>query len=67
MSTTATNEREMSMAKERYTWIFVKKWGKTYVAPAEYPEWIHNFSPTEKKYWKYIPELDVYRCNVSAL
>ena len=55
------------MSKERYTWIFVKKWGKMYVAPVEYPEWIFNFSPTEKKYWEYIPELDVYRCNVSAL
>lgn len=52
---------------DNYTWIFVKKYGKTYVAPKEYPNWIHNFSKTKKKYWKYIPELNVYRCNVSAL
>ena len=49
------------------TWLFVKKWGKMFVAPKEKPSWIFNFSPTQKKNWVYIKELDVWRCNVSAL
>lgn len=52
---------------ENYTWVFVKKHGQWYVAPKGIEKWIHHFSVTPKKYWKYIPELDVYRCNISAL
>lgn len=54
------------MVKEK-NWIFVKKWGKTYIAPKENPKWIFNYSKTPRKYYKYIPELNVYRCNISAL
>lgn len=70
MSIMATNGKGIEMDYQNSSelkWVFVKKWGKMYVAPAEYPKWIHEFSPTEKKYWRYIPELDVWRCNVSAL
>lgn len=71
MSITASKGKGTVMADindiENYTWGFVKKWGKMYIAPQEKPDWIFNFSPTEKKYWKYMPELDVWRCNISAL
>ncbi len=49
------------------TWIFVKKWGKVFVAPREKTSWIFAFSSEPKKYWTYVPSLDVWRSNVSAL
>ena len=48
-------------------WKFVKRYGKVYVAPLEKPSWVFHYSKTEKKNWIYIPELNVYRCNISAL
>lgn len=48
-------------------WIFVKKWGNTYVAPREKQDWIFNFSPKPKKNWVYIKELDVWRSNESEV
>lgn len=55
------------MKKEDYEWVFVKKWGKTYVAPKGIEKWIFNFSSEPKKYWWYNDKLGVYICNVSAL
>lgn len=49
------------------TWMFVKKWGKVFVAPKEKQSWVFNFSPTRKKNYIYIEELNVWRSNVSAL
>ena len=49
------------------TWIFVKKWGKVFVAPREKETWIFNFSIEPRKHWIYVPSLDVWRSNVSAL
>lgn len=48
-------------------WMFVHKWGKTYVAPREKQNWIFNYSFEPRKYWIYIPALKVWRSNVSAL
>ena len=70
----ANLEREVEMAdinsykdSSELTWMFVKKWGKVYVAPKEKQSWVHDFSTEPRKYWKYIPELNVWRSNVSAL
>ncbi len=49
------------------TWTYVKKWGKMYVAPKGIEKWIHEFSREARRYWIYVPELDVYRSNVSAM
>ena len=48
-------------------WMFVKKWGKMFVAPSEKETWIFNYSHEPRKYWIYIPSLKVWRSNVSAL
>ena len=59
--------REMIKDLSELTWMFVKKWGKVFVAPREKQSWVFNYSPEPRKYWKYIPELNVWRSNVSAL
>ena len=70
-SITVTKGKGTQMADindiEHFKWVFVRKWGKVFVAPEEKPGWIFNFSPTPREYWKYIEELDVWRSNVSAL
>lgn len=47
----------------------VKKYGKTFVEVrykgTEWSNWLFKASNKPKKYYTYIPELGVYRCNIS--
>lgn len=49
----------------------VNKWGRMFVEARykgeEWSGWLFAASKTEKRNWIYVPELDVYRCNVSVL
>ena len=52
-----------------YEWIFVQHYGKTYVAPKQYPDWAFKFCKANEKhpdYWVFIPSLNVWRCNISV-
>ena len=50
-------------------WRLIKKYGRTYAElrykGSEWTDWLFPISVTEKKYYKYIPELGVYVRNTS--
>lgn len=50
-------------------WRLIKKYGRTYAElrykGSEWIGWLFPISVTEKKYYKYIPELEVYVRNTS--
>ena len=48
----------------------VKKYGRTFVEARyqgeEWNGWLFLTSTEPRKHWIYIPDLDIWRCNVSA-
>lgn len=56
------------MADEK-EYRLVKKYGETFVEVrykgSEWTGWLFKASKVAKKYYRYVPELDIYMCNVS--